>query len=172
MIRCKLLTENHIIVTLQINHPTYGIIEVDSFQRTETSILEDVANKSLSWRGESVPIVGSTEVLLCPAYEHPVIFVELQWDFLLPKSSEQTYKQHERYEVLFWIENKLIGRINRDNLSCCLTVMNHNMDHKRFDGIAVYDCGELVSYLGTKGSYEYGPPFSPKETKFLKSIFG
>jgi len=80
-------------------------------------------------------------------------------------TGERQYKQHERYEALFWIDSKLVGRVSRDRLGACLTMMTHNMELKRFDGIAVYDCGNSYASIGNCGDYESGPPFSPEREK-------
>lgn len=45
MISCKLLSPDHIMVVLQINHPAYGRLTVDTFQRKIEGVLEDIEKK-------------------------------------------------------------------------------------------------------------------------------
>lgn len=79
----KLLSPDHVLVVLRIEHPVYGTLQVDRFQRSKTDLKEDLDRKSMKWLSRDIPVV---KMDLIPCYfldGEPIeaMSVVVQWDF-------------------------------------------------------------------------------------------
>lgn len=78
----KMLSEDHVVVILKINHPFFGALIVDKFQRKRESITSDIEAKQIHWSSFVLPITTTTEIL----EDHtgmiaPHIYVFVPWDY-------------------------------------------------------------------------------------------
>ena len=76
----KMLSEDHVVVILKINHPFFGSMMVDKFQRKRESINSDIKAKQIHWSSFVLPIITTTEILEDPMVA-PHIYVFVPWDY-------------------------------------------------------------------------------------------
>lgn len=77
----KMLSEDHVVVILKINHPFFGALMVDKFQRKRESINSDIKAKQIHWSSFVLPITTSTEILEDPTgMVSPHIYVFVPWN--------------------------------------------------------------------------------------------
>lgn len=79
----KLLSEDHVVVVLKINHPFFCALMVDKFQRTRADIKKIVESKRINWSSFSLPITNDTTEILEDSTGNiaPCIYVFVPWDY-------------------------------------------------------------------------------------------
>lgn len=81
--RIKMVSPDYVMVILQIDHPFFGSLIVDTFQRRKTDIESDVEKKIIKWNGLNFPITRSTKVLVDETNTiPPSIYVCVPWNYL------------------------------------------------------------------------------------------
>lgn len=79
----KLLSPDHILVVLRIEHPVYGTLQVDRFQRSKADLREDLDKKSMKWMSRDIPVVSMSHIPNYYLGRDPIeaMSVVVQWDF-------------------------------------------------------------------------------------------
>lgn len=84
----KMLSDLHVIIKLRINHPTFGYLEVDQFQRIPSEITDRITYQSMI-----IPVVEKSEVLKIKNY-CPVMYVTVPHDFVWCNNVCNRYKRN------------------------------------------------------------------------------
>lgn len=72
----KMLSDLHVIISLRINHPTFGSLEVDKFQRIPSEITDKITYNSMI-----IPVIEKTKVFKIENH-HPVMYVTVPYYFM------------------------------------------------------------------------------------------
>ena len=77
----KMLSENHVVVIFQIDHPTFGRLIVDKFQRTRQSLESIFSENKIKWCDLEIPIESHSDILVDNSgVIAPTVYIVAPWD--------------------------------------------------------------------------------------------
>lgn len=109
----KMLSENHIVVEFQIDHPAFGFLRIGSCQRTRKDVDNALLLKKIVYKGMELPVVGNSEIIdnLNKCVSQVCVIVPWNLDFT---KSQQHENRHELIADLAYIE--IYAKELRENL--------------------------------------------------------